>query len=49
MFYIEWLTPAFDVLERLPQPIFVKIVRQVDLLMTFPEMGTALGSGFFDA
>jgi hypothetical protein len=46
MFYIEWLTPAFEVLETLPQPMFVKIVRQVDLLNTFPEMGAALGPGF---
>jgi mRNA-degrading endonuclease RelE of RelBE toxin-antitoxin system len=46
MFHIEWLTPAFEVLENLPQSTFVKIVRKVDMLGAFPEMGTDLGSRF---
>ena len=39
---IEWTTPAFAQLEALPQAVAFDIIRQVDLLAAFPNLGTPL-------
>ena len=43
---IEWATPAFEKLEGLPETLAFEIVRRVDLLRTFPEMGVSLHSKY---
>jgi mRNA-degrading endonuclease RelE of RelBE toxin-antitoxin system len=48
MLHIEWLAPAFEVLESLPQSLILKVVRTVDLLASFPETGTALDDDFLE-
>ena len=46
MIRIEWTTRAFTALEKLPQAMAFDIIRRVDLLPKFPEMGAKLGSQF---
>ncbi len=46
MIEIEWTSRAFSVLELLPQEISFAIIRQVDVLQQFPEIGVNLGSRF---
>lgn len=43
---IKWTTPAFAQLESLPSPLAFEIVRRVDLLEAFPEMGVSLRSRY---
>jgi plasmid stabilization system protein ParE len=43
---IEWAAPAFGQLEALPAELTFEIVRRVDLLQTFPEMGVSLQSRY---
>jgi len=43
---IEWTIQAFAALEILPQSVAFGIIRQVDLLQSFPEMGVPLRSRF---
>lgn len=43
---IEWTIPAFTQLEELPQKLAFEIVRRVDLLADYPEMGVSLRSRF---
>lgn len=43
---IEWGTPAFRKLEGLPEALAFEIVRRVDLLKAFPEMGVSLHSRY---
>jgi mRNA-degrading endonuclease RelE of RelBE toxin-antitoxin system len=43
---IEWTDPAFAQLEALPEKLAFEIVRRVDLLETFPEMGASLRSQY---
>jgi plasmid stabilization system protein ParE len=42
MIDIEWTTPAFAQLEALPQAVAFEIIRHVDLLAAFPQMGAPL-------
>lgn len=42
MINIEWTTLAFDRLESLPDAIAFEIVRRVDALAAFPEMGASI-------
>ena len=46
MNFIQWTNSAFNELEILPQEISFEIIRQVDLLTQFPEMGAPLESRF---
>lgn len=46
MIRIEWTTRAFTALEKLSQAMAFDIIRRVDLLPRFPEMGAKLGSRF---
>ena len=46
MIQIEWASRAFLILETLPQTIAFDIIRCVDLLPEFPEMGAKLNSRF---
>jgi mRNA-degrading endonuclease RelE of RelBE toxin-antitoxin system len=46
MIQVEWSTPAFLVLENLPQALAFDIVRRVDLLSSFPQIGVKLDSRF---
>lgn len=46
MIQVEWTSRAFTVLEKLPQAVAFDIVRRVDLLPNFPEIGAKLGSRF---
>lgn len=43
---IEWTSRAFAVLENLPQKIAFEIIRQVDALAVFPELGVKMESRF---
>lgn len=43
---IVWTTPAFLVLEALPEDTAFGIIRQTDLLRKFPQMGSQLSSRF---
>lgn len=43
---VEWVNPAFEKLEALPPTIAFEIVRRVDLLAAFPEMGVSLRSRY---
>ncbi len=43
---IEWTKPAFASLESLPETLAFEIVERVDLLMSFPEIGSPLRSRF---
>jgi mRNA-degrading endonuclease RelE of RelBE toxin-antitoxin system len=43
---IEWTSRAFGVLETLPQAIAFEIIRQVDYLQQFPNLGVNLSSRF---
>lgn len=47
MVEIEWTSRAFAVLETLPQAIGFEIIRRVDVLPKFPEMGAKLESRVF--
>lgn len=42
MIHIEWTDLSFNELESLSQEIAFEIIRQTDLLKTFPEMGVLL-------
>ncbi len=46
MTFIQWTNTAFNELEILPQEISFEIIRQVDFLAQFPEMGAPLESRF---
>jgi mRNA-degrading endonuclease RelE of RelBE toxin-antitoxin system len=46
MVSIEWPDPAFAQLEALPEKLAFEIVRRVDMLATFPEMGISLKSQY---
>jgi|HubBroStandDraft_6_1064221.scaffolds.fasta_scaffold70884_2 mRNA-degrading endonuclease RelE of RelBE toxin-antitoxin system len=39
---VEWSVPAFPQLESLPTSVAFDIVRRVDLLESFPELGARL-------
>lgn len=43
---IEWTIPAFAQLEALSQKLAFEVVRRVDLLAEYPEMGVSLQSRF---
>ncbi|MEK6410324.1 MAG: type II toxin-antitoxin system RelE/ParE family toxin [Acidobacteriota bacterium] len=43
---IEWVDPAFEKLEALPSTMAFEIIRRVDLLAAFPEMGVSLHSRY---
>lgn len=42
MIEVEWTSPAFAQLEALSQPLAFEIVRRVDTLESFPEMGVPI-------
>lgn len=44
MIAVEWTSRSFLVLETLPQETAFNIIRRVDLLSKFPEMGVLLKS-----
>ena len=44
--FIQWTGPAFRELERLQESLAFGIVRKVDLLSRFAELGSDLGSRF---
>ncbi len=46
MIQFEWTSRAFTALEQLSQAVAFDIVRRVDLLPKFPEIGAKLGSRF---
>ena len=46
MIHIQWTNKAFNELENLQQKISFEIIRQVDLLINFPEMGALLETNF---
>ncbi len=46
MNFIQWTNSAFNELEVLPDEISFEIVRRVDFLAEFPEMGAPLESRF---
>jgi plasmid stabilization system protein ParE len=41
---IVWTSPAFSQVEALPAAVAFEIVRRVDVLETFPEMGASIES-----
>jgi mRNA-degrading endonuclease RelE of RelBE toxin-antitoxin system len=43
---IDWAAPAFRKLEELPESKAFDIVRRVDVLAAFPEMGVSLRSRY---
>ncbi|MEK6288630.1 MAG: type II toxin-antitoxin system RelE/ParE family toxin [Acidobacteriota bacterium] len=43
---IEWVDPAFEKLEALPSTMAFEIIRRVNLLAAFPEMGVSLHSRY---
>ena len=43
---IHWVNPAFEKLEALPSTMAFEIIRRVDLLAAFPEMGVSLHSSY---
>ena len=43
---IEWTQTAFAHLEALPSSLAFEIIRRVDMLETFPEMGVSLRSRY---
>lgn len=46
MIAIEWTIPAFAQLEAMPQKIVSDVIKRVDLLESFPEMGVSLHSQY---
>lgn len=46
MIQVEWTSRAFLSLEKLPQAAAFDIIRRVDLLPKFPEIGAKLESRF---
>ncbi len=42
MIFIQWTNTAFNELEVLPEEIAFEIIRRVDFLAQFPEMGAPL-------
>lgn len=42
MIHIQWTNSAFKELESLPEKLAFEIIRQTDLLKSFPEMGVGL-------
>ena len=44
--FVQWTSPAFRELESLPERLAFEIIRRIDLLSSFPEMGTDLASRF---
>jgi len=45
-FDIQWVDLAFEKLEALPSTMALEIIRRVDLLAAFPEMGLSLQSRY---
>lgn len=43
---IQWVDPAFEKLEALSSTIAFEIIRRVDILAAFPEMGVSLHSRY---
>ena len=43
---VEWVQPAFEKLETMPSDLAFEIIRRVDLLAAFPEMGVSLQSRY---
>ena len=43
---VEWTNPAFAKLEDLPEHLAFEIIRRVDLLAPFPEMGLSSRSRY---
>jgi plasmid stabilization system protein ParE len=46
MIDIEWITQAFDTLEAIPISLGFEIVRRVDALGVFPEMGVSMSAHY---
>jgi plasmid stabilization system protein ParE len=46
MNFIQWTGPAFRELEHLPEKLAFDIIRRIDLLSNFPELGPDLASRF---
>lgn len=46
MNFIQWTNLAFNELEVLPEKIAFEIIKQIDLLTEFPELGALLESRF---
>lgn len=46
MIDIVWTAPAFAQLEALPEALAFEVVRRVDVLTAFPEMGVSLRSRY---
>ena len=46
MTFIQWTNIAFNELEILPEELAFEIIRRVDFLAQFPEMGADLESRF---
>lgn len=46
MIFIQWTNTAFNELEILPQEISFEIIRQIDFLAQFPDMGAPMESRF---
>ena len=43
---IEWTEPAFAQLEAMPTHLAFEIIKRIDLLAAFPEMGVSLRSRY---
>jgi mRNA-degrading endonuclease RelE of RelBE toxin-antitoxin system len=43
---VEWTNPAFVKLEALPEHLAFEVVRRVDLLAAFPEMGLSIRTNY---
>ncbi len=43
---VEWASPAFEQLSALTERVAFEVIRCVDLLESFPEMGVSLGSKY---
>ena len=46
MIFIQWTNTAFNELEVLPPEVSFEIIRQVDFLAQYPEMGALLETRF---
>lgn len=46
MIAVEWTSRSFLVIESLPQEIAFGIIRRIDLLLKFPQMGVRLKSRY---
>jgi plasmid stabilization system protein ParE len=43
---VEWASPAFEQLSALTERVAFEVIRYVDLLESFPELGVSLGSKY---